>query len=349
MTRPTLAALLALALAGGTLYADDGDAKAKAQELVKQLSSDDPAVREQATDDLSKLGPDAAPVLEEASKSADPEVAWRAEKALSKIRGGEAEEGQTEAPKKQTRRPQNGHASTTMVVRVMGPGSYSMSQDSNGHITLTVTEKDANGKAERKTYEADSTEDFQTKYPEVAKKYGIGEETQVQMPQILQPPDMKNLEKQMEEMMKALPKSMQDILRQLQGQARRPRNPQAQPPAPDPQDDEPQEGEAPAPAASSPDEFGAEVSFIDPALRDQLDLPGETGVIVEGVVKGSGAAQSGLEPHDVILSVNGEPLKTKWDFRRLLLEGATSGKVELEIVRKGEKQTLTIDPSLLKR
>jgi len=46
--------------------------------------------------------------------------------------------------------------------------------------------------------------------------------------------------------------------------------------------------------------------------------------------------------------VNGEPLKTKWDFRRLLLEGAKTGKVELEIVRKGEKRTLTVDPSLLK-
>ena len=348
MSKATLAGILALAIAGGTLYAEDGDVKAKAQELVKQLSSDDPAVREQATDELSKLGAEAASVLEEASKSADPEVAWRAEKALSKIRGGESEEEQGESPKKQTKRPQNGSSSTTMVVRIMGPGSYTMSQDSNGHITLTVTENDENGKAARKTYEADSMEEFKTKFPEVAKKYGIGEDGVAQMPQILQPPDMKEMEDLLKNLGQGLPKAFQDMLRQLQGRGRRPRDPQAQPPAPVPQDDEPQEGEAAAPAATSPDEFGAEVSFIDPALRDQLDLPGETGVIVEGVVKGSRAAQAGLEPHDVILSVNGEPLKTKWDFRRLLLEGAKTGKVELEIVRKGEKRTLTVDPSLLK-
>jgi serine protease Do len=112
---------------------------------------------------------------------------------------------------------------------------------------------------------------------------------------------------------------------------------------------EPEPTQPPGGEASSPDDFGVEVSFIDEALRDQLELPGDAGVIVRTVTVGSPAAKAGLAEHDVVLSINGEPVKTKWDFRRLLIEGTTGGKLELAIVREGEEKTLTVDPALLKK
>ncbi|MHC4831100.1 MAG: HEAT repeat domain-containing protein [Planctomycetota bacterium] len=68
------------------------------QAWIDDLSSDDFATREAATEALSKLGPKAAPALEEARQSSDPEVRWRAEKALEAIRAGSGSKS-AETPK----------------------------------------------------------------------------------------------------------------------------------------------------------------------------------------------------------------------------------------------------------
>jgi hypothetical protein len=55
-------------------------------DLVRDLGSDDFKKREAATQALSEAGPDAIPALEKAAQDKDPEVRWRAEKALLAIR-----------------------------------------------------------------------------------------------------------------------------------------------------------------------------------------------------------------------------------------------------------------------
>jgi hypothetical protein len=73
------------ARAGG----QDGEAKAPAasvDDLVKDLGSDDFKTREAATDALGARGAEAVPALEKAAQSKDPEVRWRAEKALRAAR-----------------------------------------------------------------------------------------------------------------------------------------------------------------------------------------------------------------------------------------------------------------------
>lgn len=349
MTRKLLAALMSLAMAGGLALADDQTVREKAEELVSQLGSDDAAVREKATEELSKLGPEAIPVLEEASRSKDPEVQWRAEKAIAKIK--ESAEPQTQPQEdedrpKQTRRP--GGFSSSIRIQIGGPGSVSIQRDGSGHVKVTVTEKDEKGEKVSKSYEADSAAEFKEKYPDVAKKYGIDDEGTA--PQVVMPPGMEDLD----ELLKDPLAGFQEMLKRLQqggGIVPGPRKPRPpEPPAPVPLESEPvQPPEAPQGEAATPDDFGAEVSFIDEALRDQLDLTGDEGVIVRDVVLDSPAAKAGLERHDVVLSVNGEPVKTKWDFRRLLIEGSSSGKVELAIVRQGEPRTLSVDPALLRK
>jgi hypothetical protein len=94
------AALLAVAFgwAGGFARAGDGDGKKEAQpaksveDLVRDLASDDFKTREDATEELGKRGATAIPALEKAAQGKDPEVRWRAEKALkaARTKAGEA-------------------------------------------------------------------------------------------------------------------------------------------------------------------------------------------------------------------------------------------------------------------
>ena len=60
-----------------------------------------------------------------------------------------------------------------------GTKSFSMSQNTSGKITVTITESDKDNKQNTKTYQANSPEEFKQKYPEIAKEYGIGEKPPV--------------------------------------------------------------------------------------------------------------------------------------------------------------------------
>ena len=67
--------------------------------LIRDLGSDDFKVREEATDLLARRGAEAIPALEEATRDKDPEVRWRAEKALKAIRLRLSEAKSEAAPK----------------------------------------------------------------------------------------------------------------------------------------------------------------------------------------------------------------------------------------------------------
>ena len=82
------------------------------------------------------------------------------------------------------------------------------------------------------------------------------------------------------------------------------------------------------------------MKFIEPALRTQLGLGDDIGVLVNTVKEDSIAAQMGLQQWDVILEINQKFIKTIWEFRRLVKESLGRGDLELLIIREGKKQTL---------
>lgn len=65
------------------------------------------------------------------------------------------------------------------------------------------------------------------------------------------------------------------------------------------------------------------------------------GLLIYKVVENTPAYAAGLREGDVVLAVNGEPVRTVADLRRLWPH---SGEVELTYVRRGEKQACTIPP-----
>jgi hypothetical protein len=82
--------------------------------------------------------------------------------------------------------------------------------------------------------------------------------------------------------------------------------------------------------------LGVRVRPVSPALRYHLSLPQRQGVVLHSVAKGSFAASQGLQRFDILLSVDGKPLRRTSD----LSLAAAGGK--LALVRRGKHLTHTL-------
>ncbi len=82
--------------------------------------------------------------------------------------------------------------------------------------------------------------------------------------------------------------------------------------------------------------MGVWTGEVSEPLRMHLKLPRGVGVLVEDVVPGSFAAQIGLEPFDVIRTVQGEKVGCAGEIRKVISKVAEGSQVVLEIIRKGE-------------
>lgn len=91
--------------------------------------------------------------------------------------------------------------------------------------------------------------------------------------------------------------------------------------------------------------IGVECSRPSAALTDQLDL-GDRGLLVDSVNEDSPAATSGLKPHDIILSVDGNAMKNVGDLvKAVQAAGKDDRALEMEIVRKGKSESIEITPA----
>ena len=88
---------------------------------------------------------------------------------------------------------------------------------------------------------------------------------------------------------------------------------------------------------------GITVQNLTPALHDQLGLPSSvTGIVISDIDPNSPAADAGLQPGDVIESINRQNVHSMADFNRLA--GAAKGEVLLRINRQGTGLFVTIAP-----
>ena len=88
--------------------------------------------------------------------------------------------------------------------------------------------------------------------------------------------------------------------------------------------------------------FGVEPEDLTPDLAEVLKLPRQEGVVLKGIQRASPAGKAGLEPGDVILSINGQSVR---DSRAMLnqisqLPPGTAAKVR--VAREGKEQELTV-------
>jgi serine protease Do len=95
---------------------------------------------------------------------------------------------------------------------------------------------------------------------------------------------------------------------------------------------------APEPARGAPDALGLEVAPLEPARRERLGL--QAGVLVR---RSDGAAQrAGLQPGDIILSVNGAPVTTPQGFLARLQAAGGGSSVALLVQREGARSFMAL-------
>ncbi len=112
-------------------------------------------------------------------------------------------------------------------------------------------------------------------------------------------------------------------------------------------------GELPKEMATGPGEATAEGSVLEGVkvqsltseLRSQLDLGADvTGVVVASVDPTSSAADAGLVPGDVIVTINKRPVNDIGDYNRLASELKADEPVLLLINRKGSNLWMSVSP-----
>ncbi len=99
------------------------------------------------------------------------------------------------------------------------------------------------------------------------------------------------------------------------------------------------------PVQPAPPEFwiGVSVTPVEPALRDQLQIPADLGLIAISVMHDSPAAKAGFKVNDILLSVNGKQLGDQAELAKLVQQNGEK-PLAVEIVREGSRKTIEVTP-----
>lgn len=84
---------------------------------------------------------------------------------------------------------------------------------------------------------------------------------------------------------------------------------------------------------------------ISEELQQSLGLQSTEGVIVSSIQKDTPADKAGLKRYDVILEINGQPIKTEDQFRKLIADAHPGDKVTLKVLRDSKPLTIVSELS----
>ena len=128
------------------------------------------------------------------------------------------------------------------------------------------------------------------------------------------------------------------------------------------QDSKPRDGEPPkqAPAAepqpgavlvprvrglARPDFWlGIQIESVPDALRAHVDVPAGEGLYVGEVLPGGPAAAAGLKQHDILLALDGKPLKEPAELAEAV-EASQGKPLGVKLLRAGKTQSVEITPA----
>jgi len=87
--------------------------------------------------------------------------------------------------------------------------------------------------------------------------------------------------------------------------------------------------------------LGVGIQDVTEAIRKQLKLKEKAGAVVTTVEPGSPAEKTGLRLYDVIVSIDGEPIKDGHDLRFKIADIRPGNKTKIGLIRDGKPETLT--------
>lgn len=88
--------------------------------------------------------------------------------------------------------------------------------------------------------------------------------------------------------------------------------------------------------------LGVMLEDVEADDAKELNLKEERGALVEKVVEGSPAEKAGLKEDDVILSMNGQPVESAAQLKRMIGESVPGRTARLEITREGKEQNISV-------
>jgi membrane-associated protease RseP (regulator of RpoE activity) len=100
-----------------------------------------------------------------------------------------------------------------------------------------------------------------------------------------------------------------------------------------------------APVQPEPPPFwiGVSVAPIEPALRAQLNIPPNQGLLAIDVMKDSPASQAEIKVHDILLTLSGQPL-TGQDKLVEIVQAFGEKPIVGKLIREGKTQTYEVTP-----
>jgi serine protease DegQ len=88
--------------------------------------------------------------------------------------------------------------------------------------------------------------------------------------------------------------------------------------------------------------FGVEPDDVTPELADLLKLPQARGVVVRGVQRSAPAGKAGMEPLDVILSINGQAVVNTPGMLAQIAQLSPGSVAKVRVLRKGRETDLDV-------
>lgn len=101
-------------------------------------------------------------------------------------------------------------------------------------------------------------------------------------------------------------------------------------------------GEAPAPNANGKAWFGIHTAELPAALRDQLEIPENEGVLVQKLAPDSPAGRAGIQQNDIILRFELVPVNSPDTLKTELSKHDAGDKVVVEYLHKGQRNKATV-------
>ncbi|MBB3223766.1 Do family serine endopeptidase [Pseudoduganella umbonata] len=88
--------------------------------------------------------------------------------------------------------------------------------------------------------------------------------------------------------------------------------------------------------------IGVESQEITPELATSFGLQRESGAIIAGVVRNGPADKGGMKPGDILLSVDGKPVRDTTEMLNLIAQLEPGGKATMRVLRKNRESELAI-------
>jgi serine protease Do len=88
--------------------------------------------------------------------------------------------------------------------------------------------------------------------------------------------------------------------------------------------------------------LGVAIQDISPEMAEYYRIKDKQGALVANVFPGDPADKAGIQPKDIILAIDGQPIESSRDLTRIIAESGAGKKIAVEVWRDGETKTFTV-------